>query len=98
MLQHGSLLIHNDQGIVNQLRVQAEDSDGSTPVRAVAAASLAEVLSTVPDFDDLAERLPSGFEAEFGVAVERGEPSERELAAAGSLEAKYRSDEWTWRR
>ena len=95
LLQHGSLLIHNDQDVVGRLRVGAGDTPARVPV---AAASLAEVLQTPPDFDELAAGLPAGFEAEFGLPVVHEEVSGRELAAAGSLESKYESEEWTWRR
>ena len=99
LLQHGSLLIHNDQHVVGQLRIEAGVSGGRAGVsNAVSATSLAEVLPVPPDFDRLAEGLRSGFETELGVPVARGEASGAELAAAGRLESKYESDEWTWRR
>ncbi len=95
LLQHGSLLIHNDQDIVGQLRVGAGDMGTSAPV---AAAALADVLAAPPAFDQLAEGIRAGFEAEFQVPVSDGEVAGAELAAAGRLEPKYESEEWTWRR
>jgi len=95
LLQHGSLLIHNDQDVVAQLRVGAGDQRSRAPV---AAASLADVLPVPPDFDRLAEGLRAGFEAEFQVPVVEEETSGPELAAAGRLEARYESEAWTWRR
>jgi len=95
LLQHGSLLIHNDQAVVGQLRVGAGDPVAPVPV---AAASLADVLPAPPDFERLADGIRMGFEAEFGVPVSREDASGSELAAAGRLEAKYESEAWTWRR
>jgi lipoate-protein ligase A len=91
ILQHGSILLHDDQSLAGQPGV-AE----SRP--ATGAIGLADLLTEVPDEQALIVALESGFEEELGVMTERGERTADESRMARLLEGKYCSDEWTWRR
>ncbi len=90
-LQHGSILLHNDQQIVEELRIGRRPSP-------VAAASLGDTLTELPRFEEMVRALADGFETEFRLPTCAGEASASELAAAGMLETRYGSEEWTWRR
>ncbi len=89
LLQHGSLLFEDDQGLAVPGH---EISDGS------AAIGLSELLPRLPEFEELVGALQSGFETEFGVRVERVELSQTERSAAYDLEEVYGSPGWTWSR
>jgi lipoate-protein ligase A len=77
ILQHGSILLGNDQ-----------------PAGAI---SLADLLPTVPDPQEIAAALRDAFARVFGICLAPAELSGREQARADELEAFYSSDEWTWR-
>lgn len=93
LLQHGSILLHNDQEVVELLRV-----GGVGPAEPVPAVGLAELLPLLPPVEDLMDALVSSFGREFGRPVCRGSlrPEEKELARG--LVPRYRDDSWTWRR
>jgi lipoate-protein ligase A len=91
LLQHGSLLLHDDQLLAGQTGV-AESGPAS------GAIGLADLLPEVPDEETLIAALEAGFEEEFGVAVERGTQTAEERRAARLLEQKHHSKEWIWRR
>lgn len=92
LLQHGSLLLHNDQAIVEELRT------GGPATAAVPAIGLAELLSPVPDMEELAGALADAFGAELSLPVSAEDLAPREEALAADLRAKYEDDAWTWRR
>jgi lipoate-protein ligase A len=81
LLQHGSILLENDQGLLGRLGIPGEEA---------APATLAPLLGRPPAPGELEAALITAFGAR---RVEPGpaSPEEREL------ERKYRSDEWTWR-
>ncbi|MFQ5888976.1 MAG: biotin/lipoate A/B protein ligase family protein [Gemmatimonadota bacterium] len=93
LLQHGSILLHDDQQLAERLRLNGKGREG-----AVAAASLADVLGVLPPLAALCGALARGFASEFGVEVEPGEATAAERERARRLEARYRSGAWTWRR
>jgi lipoate-protein ligase A len=92
LLQHGSVLLHNDQSTVEDLRI------GGVRGAEVPAAGLAEYLDPLPDTDTIAAALSVSFAADLGFAVTRGELAEAELEAADRRLARYEDDAWTWRR
>jgi len=92
LLQHGSLLLHNDQATVEDLRT------GASGVAEVPAAGLSEFLDSLPDLDAVSAVLAVSFGKEFGRAVVPDVLTRAELAAAGEARAKYEDDAWTWRR
>lgn len=110
LLQHGSLLLHDDQGTVDDLRLDGPSapSGGEEPGRTAGAgdegeerspaASLSEVLPDLPGPARLADALARGFAEEFGLEVSGSSLSGRERRRAAGLEPRYRDDEWTWRR
>lgn len=109
LLQHGSLLLHDDQGTVDELRSDGRSGDGGRGrgpgaggaddgAAASAAASLSDVLPELPDPGRLADDLARGFAGEFGLDVSGSSLSDRERERAAELEPRYRGDEWTWRR
>jgi len=92
LLQHGSLLIHNDQAVVEELRI------GGPPPQEVPASGLAELLDPLPDPTDLATILATAFGLELGVPVEGQALDREELEVAEKLRHRYEDDAWTWRR
>jgi lipoate-protein ligase A len=92
LLQHGSLLLHNDQSTVEDLRI-----GGPGPVH-VPAAGLAEYLDPLPDADAIAGALSASFANELGCVVTREELTALEFEEAERRLARYEDDAWTWRR
>lgn len=92
LLQHGSLLLYNDQHTVEDLR-----TGGAGPVD-VPAAGLSEFLDPVPDVETICEALADSFAAELGRGVRREDLTPRERDAAEQAHAHYEDDAWTWRR
>ncbi len=90
LLQHGSLLLHDDQDVADELRVS------SAP--AIRAASLTDFLGQVPPTTEIADNLSQAFGHEFGMAVSDECLTTGERETAVRLEAKYLSPDWTWRR
>ncbi len=90
LLQHGSLLLHDDQNVADELRMSSSSS--------VPAASLTDFLDQVPTMSEMIQSLGRAFGQEFGLAMCDEGLTEGERVAATRLEAKYRSRDWTWRR
>jgi lipoate-protein ligase A len=89
VLQHGSILIDDDQAMVGRLSTR--------PIGAPApAATLHEALGRVPAVSEVAAALFAAAGAgERAVPLSMGELDHALLSAAT---ARYLSDEWTWRR
>jgi lipoate-protein ligase A len=93
LLQHGSILIGDDQALLATL--------GREPHREPPQpATLSEALGRAPSLTEVAEALRSAVRA-----LELTEPSELLLGADDELRARtsalvvrYRDDHWTWRR
>jgi len=114
LLQHGSLLLHDDQAVAERLRLpgpdddgrdrggapgpQAPDPDGARGEGGVRAASLAELLGAAPSVDALVAALRGGFAEAFGLPVEPAPPDVADAERVRELEAAYRDPAWTWRR
>jgi len=92
LLQHGSILIRNEQHLVEDLRV------GAHPATDIPAAGLEELLGAVPEATELEQALVAGFEREFDTAVEFGELTAAEQEQAGIRLQAYLDPAWTWRR
>lgn len=90
-LQHGSILLHDDQHLAESLR-------HAPPAARVKAASLSTWLAPLPSFESIVRALSAGFETEFQLPVLAGSLTPRERVAAGELQARYESPDWTWRR
>lgn len=92
LLQHGSILLHNDQGVVEELRV------GGPRTAEVPATSLAELLNPLPAPEGVAGALSAALAAALGLDLQNGDLSDSEVAAADSARQRYEDDRWTWRR
>lgn len=78
---------------------RAGDAAGEAARRGPGGAiGLEEILREPPDTALLAEAVATGLAGALGVALERGEVPAELGERARELEAKYRSEEWTWRR
>lgn len=92
ILQHGSILLHNDQELVERLRV-----DGP-PVADVPAVGLAELLGAEPVAAELEQALAAGFEETLGLPLVGEALTAREEKTAKLRRARYEDPDWTWRR
>ena len=90
LLQHGSILVHDDQGTIQRLMREPLDA-------APRAATLADALGWEPTLDDLAGPLRDAL-ADRG----NGAPAAFDAGDLGpdvaELERAYADDSWTWRR
>jgi len=87
-LQHGSIILEGDQGIIAQL-------GGPTPSP---PATLTGLLGGPPERKRLDAVLRSAFEARFSGEWSLSRLTTEELSALETLETKYLDPEWTWRR
>lgn len=92
LLQHGSILIRNEQHLVEDLRV------GVHPSVEIPAVGLEELLATVPSGAELERALVTGFEREFDTTVESGELTKYEIDRLELRLQRYQDPAWTWRR
>lgn len=128
LLQHGSVLLRDEQAVVDELRRDGGSPAGTSPagnrpagdgpagdrsggggaaregpaegaaVDPVEGAALADFLDPLPSRDHVASALAEGFRAELGLELRRSELAAGERRRADGLAARYRDDEWTWRR
>lgn len=92
LLQHGSLLLADDQAtLAALLRAPAP----ATPDGAVA--TLADFLRPPPPWEELTAALARGWRDELDLALAPAEPSPAERTRAERLAALYRDPAWTWR-
>lgn len=101
LLQHGSILLHDDQAVVDDLMVEARrpgvwGAAAHTP--STGACSLRELLGELPSEQAVIAALRRGFEEEIDLASEPDEWTSREMREAQRLVARYEDPEWTWRR
>jgi lipoate-protein ligase A len=93
LLQHGSILVHNDQAVVEQLCSQLPSEPADVP-----AASLSDLLPAVPCAATVARTLAGGFEDEFGLPLRLEVPTRSERALAARLMDRHTDNSWIWRR
>jgi lipoate-protein ligase A len=86
LLQHGSILIEDDQAFLGEV------ATGARPT------TLTEQLGRAPATGDLEERLATAFGDLFGTPSDRSEESPSDRRVEKELESLYRSAGWTWRR
>lgn len=100
LLQHGSILLRDDQRRIEALRAPAGARGSRGPT--IAPATLDELLGKAPRPDDLVAPLVHGFRRRFPGdwpdGDERGTLTDEARAAEAGLLSRYRSAEWTWRR
>lgn len=93
LLQHGSLLLDDDQDAVRALlRAPPARDDGDAP------ATLAALLPRLPTWDALVAALAGGWEEATGLPLEPGAPTETERRRAAVHRARYADPAWTWHR
>jgi lipoate-protein ligase A len=86
LLQHGSILVDDDQSLASSLLLAPAAAPPS-------AATLHELLGRVPAFDEVAGALSRALPG-----AERLEMDSLLEADARRASARYRDPEWTWRR
>ena len=91
LLQHGSILVRDDQGLIARLMLTP---DGSSPM----AATLCDALGGEPSVHQVAEALRNALRALTGNDVRDFEPDAVLLSDVDRLSGTYRGDSWTWRR
>jgi lipoate-protein ligase A len=90
-LQHGSILIDDDQGLVTQLSAEALPSTAP-------AATLREALGRAPSLHDVADALFLSVRDHAGAHTTRLDVDEKLVAATTAARQRYVNDSWTWRR
>ncbi len=93
-LQHGSLLLDDDQSAL--LASAGEGEDPGAEARA-GPATLADLLGAVPPWSALTTALADGFAAVLGGSWRRAAMTPAEVALSDRLMARYDSREWTRR-
>lgn len=99
LLQHGSILLENEQYVTEALRVEVSASDpaAATPAH-TGAIALGDLLGETPPIGDMVAALVGGFQSEFDLPVDPGTLDEREMQWAGARRDHYLDPAWTWRR
>lgn len=113
ILQHGSILVGGSQAAAEELLVtgRAVKSGPSSTGRPSPAATplpesqcdpgwttLEREMEARPSLEELAAAIRAGFERALGIAFDDDRLTSGELEAVASLEDRYRSEAWTWRR
>lgn len=92
MLQHGSILLHNDQAVVDELRI------GDPAAELVPAIGLADLVDQVPSTEEVVRVLTRAFGESLGVSPRTSDLDDAERAHAEQLRSRYADPAWTWRR
>lgn len=96
LLQHGSLLLANDQ---TTLADRSGGADGPNGPGGSSPATLAELMGRQATAEEVRHALTDGVKVAWGGTWVEGAYRPQELEAAARLEdERYRRDEWTWRR
>ncbi|MBE3576420.1 MAG: lipoate--protein ligase family protein [Limnochordales bacterium] len=101
LLQHGSILLHLDEGLFLSLLNHEEQDDHEEAIRALRghATALDRVLGREVAWQEVADAVVAGFCQALGITLEPGTLTAREQELALMLEGeKYGSDSWTLRR
>lgn len=91
ILQHGSLLLRNDQRLLGGVGTGDVEGRGALPL------TLEDALGRLPPWKDVASALRAGLSGRLGVEIAPRLLTKTEISAEESLEARYRCDDWTWR-
>lgn len=91
LLQHGSILVRDDQPLIARLMLAP---DQSSP----AAATLWEALGREPAADEVGDALCAALRRATGESPRDLKPDDVLLADVDRLSRTYRDDGWTWRR
>jgi lipoate-protein ligase A len=89
LLQHGSILLRDDQAVVRAVTRADPPPDGSAPLERLTGAALPAA--------DLAEAIAAAAAARWGGDWMRGIPDPALLDEARALQSRFSSADWTWR-
>jgi lipoate-protein ligase A len=92
LLQHGSILIRDDQRLTNRLLLSPAAEDPPP------AATLEASLGRTPTLSEVAESLLDSLAAHVDTTVARFVPESQVVDDACALEDFYYDSAWTWRR
>lgn len=92
LLQHGSILVRDDQPLITRLLKV------DTPAAESRAATLAESLGWEPELEQVATPLLESLEDATGSQIEPLALDAELNADAAALRTLYEDDAWTWRR
>ena len=92
LLQHGSLLLQDDQALLRHL--ERAPRPGREPPPAV----LADHCHPLPTWEALTAALVLGWSRTFGAAPRPSDPTGTELALARRYATRHEDLEWIWRR
>jgi lipoate-protein ligase A len=92
LLQHGSLLLENDQGLLAGLRSGPPQPPEDEP------AVLADYRRPLPSWAELTAAVAAAWSRELPASLAPEDPSPGELARAAELLDKYAGVAWTWHR
>ena len=101
LLQHGSILLHDDQAVVDDLMVEGRRpaaSGAAAHTSSTGACSLHELLGELASEEAVVAALRRGFEEEIDLRAQPDEWSSGEMREAQRLVARYEDPAWTWRR
>jgi lipoyl(octanoyl) transferase len=93
ILQHGSLLLEDDQGEIGPLLREPAGPDSAWE----RPATLCEVLDPLPSWAELARALADGWDQELNAGLEPTPPTAPEQRRAAILNGHYEDPAWTWR-
>lgn len=91
MLQHGSILVEDDQALAASLLLMPMPA----PPR---PATLHEVMGRMPDAEEVFDALGTALQSRIGRAAVPLRVDDGLAASVATLRERYRSDAWTWRR
>lgn len=93
VLQHGSLLFHDDQRNLPELETSPIPVPGGA-----GSATLAEFVSPLPPWQALTGALAAGWMETFGGVLRPDALSAEESARAAALAQEFADPAWTWKR
>jgi lipoyl(octanoyl) transferase len=91
ILQHGSLLLHDDQYRIRDLLVHQSGADEDPP------AVLSTLLPRLPPWSALADALEIGFRETAAPGLTADALSDAEHERAAALAGRFADPAWTWR-
>lgn len=100
ILQHGSILLDGSQeraGIAVALVAAGAGPTASAAARADGVATLTELLGRRPADAELLSAIAAGFTASMGIRLAPAWLAADEAGRLETAEARYRSENWTWR-
>lgn len=99
LIQHGSILLAGDQGVVAEcLAGEPIGARAGTTSATAGFTTLAALLDPLPTHAELVAAFVAGFETELGLELRPDGLTRAEEARIERLVARFESPAWTWRR